>query len=306
MRDELSKEIHDGNGNESQEKNDTEVDLFYAFSYCSCGKSGKRISKLNNCGMIVAPSTFFHNVDPSKISLPLCVKVSSIRSGVFTHCGILDYSAPDGIVYIPEWVMRHLSIKDGHLIRLEPAVLAAATSALLVSVPPLKQQVRTDRCLAEWIAVNLTLPGLEEGEIRRNVDRHSFNILVRDVKPDGAACILVPDVVKILSDTVEEALTPNSEVPLQSHCDQPCSLNSAAAPGLLLNTQRNLRGYHIHPVEEIYRDNFKEETEHTSDNNNVLSQIVSKNWPEWNPATLGESPFRSESLGESLFMSIYY
>ena len=33
-----------------------------------------------------------------------------------THCGVLEFCAPEGIVYVPGWMIKALNIKAGSLI----------------------------------------------------------------------------------------------------------------------------------------------------------------------------------------------
>ncbi|VDM56806.1 unnamed protein product [Angiostrongylus costaricensis] len=253
MKDEFIKKTHYNNDNPSQEKDKTQVDLFYAFSCCNCDKSEEIISRLNKCGMIVVPSTFFQNVDPSKISLPLCVKVSSTKPDVFTHCGIWDYSAPEGIVYVPGWVIKRLSIKDGEMVRLEPAILPAATSALLISLSPIKHLFRKDRDFSRILTENydfLTTNDL----ISIKFNCHCFDVLVTDVKPDGAACILIPDVVKILWKAVEETQPPlapkRNNFPLKVRSNKRWSSRVRVTPEIPFNTQFSTPVYYAPPIEE--------------------------------------------------------
>uniref|UniRef100_A0A0K0DL80 Tudor domain-containing protein n=1 Tax=Angiostrongylus cantonensis TaxID=6313 RepID=A0A0K0DL80_ANGCA len=317
MRDEFIKKTLYENDSPSQEKDKTQVDLFYAFSCCNCDKSEEIISRLNKCGMIVVPSTFFQNVDPSKISLPLCVKVnniqvSSTKRDVFTHCGIWDYSAPEGIVYVPGWVMKRLSIKYGEMVRLEPAILPAATSALLVSPSPMKHLFRKDRDFSRILIENydfLTTNDLIS--IQFQFDCHCFNVLVTDVKPDGAACVLIPEVVKILWDTFEGTQPPvapkRNNFPLKFRSNKHWSPRVRVVPEIPFDSRNsnsiNTAVYYASPIEETYPDYVQEVTDYASENNNVPTQIASNGTSNMERKPVVESLHMSRTFG-NLYQSV--
>lgn len=46
-----------------------------------------------------------------------------------THCGVLEFVADEGKVYIPYWMMQNLTLEEGGLLQVESASLPVATFA---------------------------------------------------------------------------------------------------------------------------------------------------------------------------------
>lgn len=40
----------------------------------------------------------------SNIEYPMMFKISNKETGVFTHCGVMEFTAEEGKIYLPTWV----------------------------------------------------------------------------------------------------------------------------------------------------------------------------------------------------------
>lgn len=55
-------------------------------------------------------------------------EITNLESGKVSHCGVLEFSAEDGFVYIPDWMMHNLLLLDGQSVKIEKTgKLAKAT-----------------------------------------------------------------------------------------------------------------------------------------------------------------------------------
>eukprot|EP00795_Rhopilema_esculentum_P015715 gene15715-7009_t len=54
-------------------------------------------------------------------------KLSNSRKERATHCGVLEFVADEGKVYIPYWMMRNLLLEEGDLVQVQSASLPVAT-----------------------------------------------------------------------------------------------------------------------------------------------------------------------------------
>ena len=50
------------------------------------------------------------------IVYPMLFKLSNSISGRTTHCGVLEFIADEGKIYIPYWMMQNLTCEEGGLI----------------------------------------------------------------------------------------------------------------------------------------------------------------------------------------------
>lgn len=46
-------------------------------------------------------------------------EITNLDSGKASHCGVLEFSAEEGLVYIPDWMMRNLVLQDGQYVKIE-------------------------------------------------------------------------------------------------------------------------------------------------------------------------------------------
>lgn len=56
------------------------------------------------------------------MSLPLAFKIEGVSPAgelVSTVLGVMDFGAPEGVAFLPHWVIKKLNIEDGIKIKLE-------------------------------------------------------------------------------------------------------------------------------------------------------------------------------------------
>ena len=80
-------------------------------------------------GKIVLPSSVLEKLTRMNIEYPMLFKLTHRDSNRYTHCGVIEFSAQEGKVYIPFWLMNMLQIKDGDCVSLEYASLVPCTYA---------------------------------------------------------------------------------------------------------------------------------------------------------------------------------
>ena len=62
-------------------------------------------STLSNLNLIVIlPSSALHELARLSISYPMMFMLSNPQMGKKTHCGVLEFSAEEGLCYLPYWV----------------------------------------------------------------------------------------------------------------------------------------------------------------------------------------------------------
>ena len=44
-----------------------------------------------------------------------------------THCSVMEFSAEEGVCYIPSWMMAHLGLYDGAILNIKNVSLAKAS-----------------------------------------------------------------------------------------------------------------------------------------------------------------------------------
>ncbi|KAJ2510988.1 ubiquitin fusion degradation protein [Coemansia sp. RSA 2049] len=70
---------------------------------------------LNNGGMIFMPSSALEVFNHPGVVLPLQLRLQNDESdeAICTHCGLLEFTAEEGRVYLPQWMMETLDLYPG-------------------------------------------------------------------------------------------------------------------------------------------------------------------------------------------------
>lgn len=120
-----------------------------------CGKP-----HIDNGGKIILPASALDEIARLNIVYPMLFKIDNNQQGTHTHCGVLEFSAEEGRVYIPFWMQEHLRLNPGQMVTVTSATLPKGTFVKLrpqqkafieVSDPKavLEQKLRNFSCLTK-------------------------------------------------------------------------------------------------------------------------------------------------------------
>ena len=88
---------------------------------------GAERSDVEGGGKIIMPPSALDQLTRLHIVYPMLFKLSNKRTERTTHCGVLEFIADEGKIYIPYWMMQNLMVEEGGLIQVESATLSVAT-----------------------------------------------------------------------------------------------------------------------------------------------------------------------------------
>lgn len=66
--------------------------------------SSKESVEVKHGGKIIMPPSALQKLARLNISYPMLFKLSSDKSGLSSHCGVLEFVAEEGRIYVPHWV----------------------------------------------------------------------------------------------------------------------------------------------------------------------------------------------------------
>lgn len=72
---------------------------------------------------IFLPPSALNRLAQLHIEYPMLFRAENKRSGRYTHCGVLEFIADEGSVYLPYWMMKHLGLQEGDIVTLTNASL---------------------------------------------------------------------------------------------------------------------------------------------------------------------------------------
>ena len=85
-------------------------------------------SDVEGGGKIIMPPSALDQLTRLNIQYPMLFKLTNRNAGdKSTHCGVLEFIADEGKIYIPYWMMQNLMVTEGGLIQVESATLPVAT-----------------------------------------------------------------------------------------------------------------------------------------------------------------------------------
>lgn len=163
-------------------------------------------------GKIIMPPSALDQLTRLHIVYPMLFKLSNSRSGRNTHCGVLEFVADEGKIYIPYWMMRNLLLEEGGLLQVESASLPVASYAkfqpqsvdfLDITNPKavLENALRSFACLTKGDVIAI------------KYNEKIYELLVLETKPGNAVSIIECDM---------QVLILFSEVFFLVWCVKPC------------------------------------------------------------------------------------
>ena len=168
-------------------------DQYFCSFSSKCGSiSDTRIEDIKKGGKIVMPSSALEKLTRLNISYPMLFKLTNENSSKFTHCGVLEFLTDDGVACIPKWMMNNLLLNEGEELHVQSCSLPIATYAkfqpqsidfLDISNPKavLENALRNYACLTKGDIIAIQYNGVQ------------YELLVQDVKPGCAVCIIECD-----------------------------------------------------------------------------------------------------------------
>lgn len=78
-------------------------------------------------GKIIMPSSALEQLSRLNIDYPMLFKLKNKKTNRITHCGVLEFVADEGKVYLPYWMMHNLLLDEGELLNVESVWLPVAT-----------------------------------------------------------------------------------------------------------------------------------------------------------------------------------
>merc|ERR1712223_1304135 len=84
---------------------------------------GNERDDLEHGGKIIMPPSALDQLTRLNIVYPMLFKLTNPATSRTTHCGVLEFIADEGKVYLPYWMMQNLAIDQGGLLMVESASL---------------------------------------------------------------------------------------------------------------------------------------------------------------------------------------
>jgi hypothetical protein len=129
------------------------------------------------------------------VQYPMLFELQNPNTNQLTHCGVLEFTAEEGNVYIPYWMMQLLFLEEGDFIHVRNVTLPRATYVKLQPHETAFIDIANPKAVLEIAFRNFSC--LTRGDvIQVQYNDRKYDLNVVDVKPNtyGAVSIVETDV----------------------------------------------------------------------------------------------------------------
>lgn len=143
-------------------------------------------------GKIIMPPSALEHLTRLNISYPMLFKLSNKKLNRITHCGVLEFVADEGKVYLPHWMMRNLMLDEGDNVLIESVSLPVATFSRFQSQTPDFLDITNPKAVLENCLRNFAC--LTTGDIINiKYNQRDYELSVLETKPGDAVTIIECD-----------------------------------------------------------------------------------------------------------------
>jgi ubiquitin fusion degradation protein 1 len=155
--------------------------------------SGKMRDELNHGGKIIMPPSALEQLASLNIVYPMLFQLTHSKMDRVTHCGVLEFVAEEGRIYVPYWIMQQLLLEEGDLVVVKNVSLPVGhyvkiqpqtANFLNISDPKavLENSFRSFACLTKGDVIAI------------HYNRKLYELLVVETKPGDAISIIEADI----------------------------------------------------------------------------------------------------------------
>ncbi|MES1907438.1 MAG: hypothetical protein MHM6MM_000553 [Cercozoa sp. M6MM] len=83
--------------------------------------------RLENGDKVVLPQSAMHTLSRLNVQYPIVFRAETADGTRHIYCGVMEFTAPEGTVYMPYWMMQNLRIDNSDLVQLQNASLSKGT-----------------------------------------------------------------------------------------------------------------------------------------------------------------------------------
>ncbi|CAH0713602.1 unnamed protein product, partial [Brenthis ino] len=143
-------------------------------------------------GKIIMPPSALDQLTRLNIEYPMIFKLTNKKTKRITHCGVLEFVADEGKVYLPHWMMANLVLEEGALIQIESVSLPVATFSKFQPLSEDFLDITNPKAVLENCLRNFSC--LTTGDvIAIKYNSKVYELCVLETKPGNAVIIIECD-----------------------------------------------------------------------------------------------------------------
>ncbi|KAJ0173186.1 hypothetical protein K1T71_011362 [Dendrolimus kikuchii] len=143
-------------------------------------------------GKIIMPPSALEQLTRLNIEYPMIFKLTNKKTKRVTHCGVLEFVADEGKVYLPHWMMANLVLEEGSIIQIESVSLPVATFSKFQPLSEDFLDISNPKAVLENCLRNFSC--LTTGDvIAIKYNSKVYELCVLETKPGNAVIIIECD-----------------------------------------------------------------------------------------------------------------
>ncbi|XP_049879565.1 ubiquitin recognition factor in ER-associated degradation protein 1 isoform X2 [Pectinophora gossypiella] len=143
-------------------------------------------------GKIIMPPSALEQLTRLNIEYPMIFKLTNKKTKRITHCGVLEFVADEGKVYLPHWMMANLVLEEGALLQIESVSLPVATFSKFQPLSEDFLDITNPKAVLENCLRNFSC--LTTGDvIAIKYNSKAYELCVLQTKPGNAVIIIECD-----------------------------------------------------------------------------------------------------------------
>lgn len=141
---------------------------------------------------VMLPASALERLSQLHVEYPMLFKVENPQTGRSTHCGVLEFTAEEGIVYMPYWMMQNLCLNDGDIVNFSNVSLPKGSYVKLQPVTSDFLDICNPKAVLEKSLRSYTCLTIGDN-IAINYNNRKYEIEVRETKPGPAISVVETD-----------------------------------------------------------------------------------------------------------------
>lgn len=141
---------------------------------------------------ILMPASALDALARLDVEYPMLFQLTNMQNNAVTHCGVLEFSAPEGTCYLPYWMMSNLMLPEGGLIQVKNVSLPKASFVKFQPQHVDFLDINNPRAVLEFTMRRFSCV-TKGDQLCIPYNSKKYYLEVKEVKPADAACIIECD-----------------------------------------------------------------------------------------------------------------
>ncbi|XVE59278.1 hypothetical protein DITRI_Ditri05aG0033200 [Diplodiscus trichospermus] len=87
----------------------------------------EEVIELELCDHVIMPPSALDRLASMHVEYPMLFELSNAPAERVSHCGVLEFVADEGLMYLPYWMMENMLLQEGDIVQVKNASLAKGT-----------------------------------------------------------------------------------------------------------------------------------------------------------------------------------